>query len=401
MSRSTRAHGSVSRSDPEQPREVQVLADGDRQRREREFPDSVVAREVAAIGDLPDDDLMRLAQWGRKDHEREAWGAVNAQARRAGTLDIFAAVHRLTSERARRARLMWWERRRAAKVAARAMVALSVRRNVAPEDFRVLYAPWKELRDPEPPVAAVCVQCGNEYDEGCTELSCSTCGGPLRWPDDSVTGASLPAAAASPSCLLYLFGDRVAKEVTDKWKPWGEAVPCSQTPIDTFELSKYLFASALWNLRTRRLIDLELAPSQTPRQRLRRRAPEVLLRVRQTQPTVGLEGRALAHLSPGDRIDVTSQIERSIGAPSFDAVTRVFATVWEEAAARGLFKSGAFEPICDRIADLEPAFLDTVRRWNRFVADEPELSSALLHACFTAVASRQNLYMSQTTSYGG
>jgi len=68
VSRGTRAHEPVSGSDPEQLGEGWVLADGNRQRREGALPGRVVARQVAAIADLADDDLMLLAQWGRKEN---------------------------------------------------------------------------------------------------------------------------------------------------------------------------------------------------------------------------------------------------------------------------------------------------------------------------------------------
>jgi hypothetical protein len=107
--------------------------------------------------------------------------------------------------------------------------------------------------------------------------------------------------------------------------------------------------------------------------------------VRRVEPAVGLESIIVAHLPPGHRVDLSSLIARFFGRPSWDAVDRVFEAAEDEAASRGLYDWTSLDPICDRIAALEPAFLNTAERWNRFVSNEPDLCHALLHVCFTAI----------------
>ena len=90
---------------------------------------------------------MRLAQSGHSEEQRDAWNIVKAEARQAGTLDVFATVRDLTAECGRGAGLMWRDAD-GPRVTARAMAALSVRRNVTPRNLEVVDAPWKEQREP-------------------------------------------------------------------------------------------------------------------------------------------------------------------------------------------------------------------------------------------------------------
>jgi hypothetical protein len=269
---------------------------------------------------------------------------------------------------------------------------------------------------------------------------------------------SAAMSGVSASCLLFLGANRVVGAERDKWKraAWGTFVPCTEIEVNAFTLAPLLFASAFWGLQTGGLIDLELIVPATdehnrrwPRllARERRRIPDVVAHIVRIEPKLWLEGAAIEGLNVGETVDVVSQIEWWLGEPAPDALMTVIMAVVDEATTRGLFcpserpperrSSGRgsserlgflarrrrhwrsrkmvsrrshhwingdgtiLEPRCDRIAALEADLQTTLAQWNEFAATQSDLHRSLMHACLTAISTRQTTRYVPTGGDGG
>jgi hypothetical protein len=190
--------------------------------------------------------------------------------------------------------------------------------------------------------------------------------------------------------ILYLFADRIVPK--HPMLVEGTSIPCTDVRVQKGALAVRLLASAFWSLRQQGVIDMELGENRPARRMLRRPAIRVSPLERVERP--GLEGAVLE--SVGKRETVHDVICRWSEVGSTDPWHDVIAEVVTEAVANGLIReveaaggvltkllgdTVGLEPVCDRIAALEPRFQQVDSSWLEFRAREKALHDGLTGQC--------------------
>jgi hypothetical protein len=201
---------------------------------------------------------------------------------------------------------------------------------------------------------------------------------------------SVRESTPSVPAIFYLFADRIVP----KHAPLvdGTSVPCTEVRVQKGALAVRLLSSAFWSLRQQGVIEIEVAESRPSRRMVRR--PELRVAPLKRVERPGLEGAVLAGLE--DRETVHDVICRWSEAGSTDPWHDVLAEVVREAVANGLIlevepaggvltkllgDSVGLEPVCDRIAELEPRFQRVNSSWLEFQGREKALHDGLTGQC--------------------
>jgi hypothetical protein len=207
---------------------------------------------------------------------------------------------------------------------------------------------------------------------------------PYAMPAQEPTPAPAPEppvpttpASLSPSALVYFFADRVVAH--GGIGIYGVGVPCrpGKVKVKTKALAGLQLAMALWDLRERRLIGLELVETQS-----RKGAPETRL----AATVIGhvesgtLEGWLLERLRLEPSVRMAFRIETWRGGQTIIDGCR------EEAIALGYLGRGTYwrdhwEGDCAKISTLEPSFDEAWARWERFGQVEAQLAARLVADC--------------------
>jgi hypothetical protein len=190
-----------------------------------------------------------------------------------------------------------------------------------------------------------------------------------------------PPTELSPSALVYFFADRVVEH--GGVGRGGTHVACRPEPVKvkTKGLAALQLAIALWNLRERRLIGLELFEK---RKRIGGPVPRVRPTLLQHVESETLEGMILDRLREEPSIEEVRAIYGN--TEMGDGPARLVAACQGEATALGYgavdgFWRERWSGDCAKIAGLEPRFEDLWRRWERFQAAEPALAAQLIDDC--------------------
>lgn len=197
--------------------------------------------------------------------------------------------------------------------------------------------------------------------------------------DPSPEPAVVPTTpgSLSPSALVYFFADRVVER--GGIGVYGVGVPCrpGKVKVKTKALAGLQLAMALWSMRERQLIGLELVETQA-----RNGAADPPVRATVTHDVEGdaLEGWLLERLRLEPLVRVAFRIETARGGQTIIDGCR------EEAIALGYLDRGTYwrdhwAGDCAKIATLEPSFEEAWARWERFGQVEGRLAARLVDDC--------------------
>jgi hypothetical protein len=182
-------------------------------------------------------------------------------------------------------------------------------------------------------------------------------------------------ASLSPSALVYFFADRVVER--GGIGIYGVGVPCrpGKVKVKAKALAGLQLAMALWSLRERQLIGLELVET-----RIR---ATVLHHVESDT----LEGWLLDRLRDEPTVRVAFRVETARGGQTIVDGCR------EEAIALGYLDRGTYwrdhwAGNCAKIATLEPSFQEAWARWERFRQAEAPLATQLVEDCLNGLPYR-------------
>jgi hypothetical protein len=202
--------------------------------------------------------------------------------------------------------------------------------------------------------------------------------------------SSVPESTPSVPVIFYLFADRIVPKHAPLVE--GTSVPCTEVRVQKGALAVRLLSSAFWSLRQQGVIEIEVAESRPARRMLRR--PDLRASPLRRVERPGLEGAVLAALK--DREMVHDVICRWSEVGSTDPWHDVLAEVVREAVANGLIRevepaggvltkllgdSVGLEPVCRRIAGLEPRFQQLNSSWLEFQGREKALHDGLTGQC--------------------
>jgi hypothetical protein len=182
--------------------------------------------------------------------------------------------------------------------------------------------------------------------------------------DTEMTDTTVPTLP--PSALFRLFADRC---VAPARLAGGTRVPCSEVRVQTDKLASLLLASAFWNLREQRLIDLSIA---TKKRWMFETTHVEAVRLKEASLT-GLDGLLLENFGAGESDDTC------------EIVCRAFSEN-DENPWRDVVKGALPQPLgCEQVAVLEPQFEKVSSSWERFASEEPDLHNGLLKRCAKAI----------------
>ena len=194
-----------------------------------------------------------------------------------------------------------------------------------------------------------CAGCGSEVVVG--SRFCPSCGAPISTP-----------VAPSPSCIVYLFGDRFAGR--DKLLSVDERLPGSNARVQKEALAREMFRAAFASLANEGYLSLVLGHKTILL--FKSGAVFVTLHKRGAPEGGGLEANILQALTGDPRKDsVEDVVRRAIGDESIDPWGSAIEQTREHLLGRGYFvkeeRGGLgrlipgrrLQPQCERIATLQ------------------------------------------------